>query len=203
MTISKEKTASLLNFNTCIERDTEQDAIGKGKSEPRPVPPTVPVGKVMPWVLEGGEEVLVIGASLGRFRKRTPGLPVIISPNDWEHLQQWKYTRLLIVSGQVRASDGGNSRPLVARFLTNTTYSTNATIRYRNGNALDLRRDNITVIPNGLLLGAERIKSEPAWREETVTLSDGRLRTRRKPQVPNALERLEALLQNEKQNDRG
>ncbi len=194
MKISKGQRASLLNLDTSIERDTKEVPESKGADSTRLVPSSLPVGEVRSVTLPGGEEALVIGAGLGRYRKGARGLPVVIAPKDWEQLQRWSYTRLLISGGQVKASDGSRSRPLVARFLTNTTYSSNVTIRYRNGNAFDLRKCNIAVVPNGLILGAERIKTEPQVGSTNVLLRDGRTRTKRKQQCPNALERLEALL---------
>lgn len=161
------------------------EAQAAASNELLPVP--LPVGAIRSLVLSNGEEVLLIGSA-------PSGLPVIISPADWQFLLRWKLTKLHTVSGQVRACGGGNVRPLAARFLTNTMYAPNYIIRYRNGNALDLRRSNIAVVPRGVILEAKRIAATPPPTSNTVTLRDGRVRTRRKPKNPNAIERLREIM---------
>jgi hypothetical protein len=151
------------------------------------LPGLLPVGHVQSFHVGGGE-ILLIGTAPN-------GLPAIISPDDWQLLCRWKLDSLRIVSGHVRAcGGGGNSRPLVARFLTNTMSGGNVVVRYRNGNPLDLRRSNIAVVPRGVLLQIEKEKNTPLPTNNTVTLRDGRVRTRRKPKYPNAAERLREML---------
>lgn len=98
-----------------------------------------------------GEDVVMIGASPG-------GLPVIMTPAQWETLKASMLTRLTY-SDHVRAG-GGRYHITAARFLTGTSHDTNKYIRYRNGNGLDIRPSNIMVLPRHQLKSETREQKE-------------------------------------------
>jgi hypothetical protein len=149
-----------------------------------PLPSKLPVGTAIRCTVEN-EPAVIVGAA-------PAGLPVILSPGDWDTLTRWKLTRLAVVSGRVVADVGNRSRPLVARFITSVPRNT--LIVYRNGNALDLRRSNLALIPRGLLVQAAKEADEPPERPAFVVLRNGRIRTPRKRALPPAKERIATLL---------
>jgi hypothetical protein len=150
------------------------------------IPVRLKVGEVVQLLLGPGEEVVAVGS--------TPhGRPVLLSPRDWDIIKRWGYVRLSARSGHVRAC-GGGVHCLAARLLTGTDNDATKVIRYWNGNALDLRRSNIVVVPWGLLRCAQRSSSrEPSAPRPMVAQIDGTLRPSRKPWPP-APERLRQLL---------
>lgn len=185
---------ALSYWDTLVSNDAGKSLSDNGEREAagtpeqsRRIPARLPPGEVQRHHIEG-EEVVIVGAY-------PAGLPVLLSPTDWQSLLRWKLDKLSAGSGHVRAfSAGCRSRPLAARVLTNTVRCPHRDIRYRNGNALDLRRTNIAVVPRHLL---ERVKREAGVsppQTALVKLRDGRVRRRRQRVGPNAATRLRDLL---------
>lgn len=151
---------------------------------PSAIPVTSPIGEVRTLQL-GSEEIVAVGSA-------PSGYTVLFWPADWAVLQRWKLTRLRTTRGQVWAWGGGSGR-LAARFLTGTDNNATKVIRYRNGNAFDLRRSNIVVVPQGLVQQARVDTRDPSAPLPMVYRADGTFTPNRRYKLP-ARERLRRLL---------
>jgi hypothetical protein len=121
------------------------------------------------------------------------GFVALLDAADWRALCRWKLDRLRVSGGKVRAwGTGRECGFIVDRFLLNA--SRNEIVFHRNGNPLDLRRSNIVAVSRNLLRQAEVEKARGPNPSGTVYLSDGRTRTRRRPMVPSAVDRVAALM---------
>ena len=121
------------------------------------------------------------------------GYVALMDAPDWDLLRQWKLDRLRLSGGIVRAcGTGRESGFVVARLLLNAKH--NDKVFHRNGNPLDARRENIVAIPRGLLRQAAIEQARKPSCGDTVTLRDGRVRTRRQPMTPSAAERIAQAL---------
>lgn len=138
------------------------------------IPAILAVGEVRSLSFDG-EDILAIGSEPN-------GLTVLIAATDWALLRRWKLVRLRLSKGQVWAR-GGRCGQMAARFLMGVTHDPTTVIRYRNGNALDLRRDNIVVVAYGLVAQARRDTRDPdepprlIYRDEGVYAADRRYKT--------------------------
>lgn len=108
-----------------------------------PIPVTLPVGEVRTIRIRE-REVIAVGSA-------PSGYTILLSPPDWLVLQKWKLTQLRVARGQVWAWGGKGTGRIAARFLTGTDCDSTKAIRYRNGNFLDIRRENIAVVPYSLI----------------------------------------------------
>lgn len=132
------------------------------------------------------ERVVLVGTHPG-------GFTAILSEDGYERLLEWKLTKLQISRGRVTASDG-KSRRYGANVITDNDPSTNRVAAHCNGNFLDLRASNLTLVPRTLLKAAENSRHvKPDKTCRFVTIADGRVRKRRKAPTP-AHQRLEAIL---------
>jgi hypothetical protein len=154
--------------------------------EPASAAVTAPVGSVTETILDG-EPVVLVGVE-------PYGWPVILTPAQWEKLKRWKLTRLRFSRGHVWAGNGPTRR-IAARFLTGTDSDPSKAIRYRSGNPLDIRPCNVVVVSSALIYNARlAAKRPPDDGSPTVTLRDGRVRSKRKHKGPTAVEKLEKLV---------
>lgn len=102
------------------------------------------------------------------------GLPVALERSTWRSLGQLKLSRLRLLRGHVYAL-GGRSKVTVGRFMTGTEGDSTTTILYRNGNPLDLRRENVVAFRRSTYLNATRPDATPAVGER---FKDGSRRPR-------------------------
>lgn len=105
--------------------------------------------RASPLQLEPGEERYTVldGERVVFVGSHPNGLPVLLSPEGWQHLRRWKLFKLSTASGRVIACGNGGVNQPAARFLTGISRVPHKAVRYRNGNGLDLRPSNLAVIP--------------------------------------------------------
>lgn len=173
---TEDGCCKLSSFNSLQPRNPDD--------RPASMPSILPVNTVLS-VDVGGKAMVAVGCAPG-------GIVALLDARDWAYLQRWKFTRLRVGSGKVRACGKGNS-VVADRFLLNA--SLNHIVFHRNGNPLDLRRSNLVAISRKLLLQADVEKARPAdYHDVDFQMRDGRWRSRRKPLSLSAQDRVAALM---------
>lgn len=102
------------------------------------------------------------------------GLTAALNRSTWRSLRQFKLNRLRLLRGHVYAL-GERSKVTVARLMTGTEGDATTMILYRNGNPLDLRRENVVTFRRSTYLNATRPDATPAVGER---FKDGSRRPR-------------------------
>lgn len=154
-------------------------------TETASIPVTLKIGEIK-TLRFGSEEVIAIGSA-------PSGYTVLLSPADWATLRRFKLTNLRTSRGQVWAWGGKGTGRIAARFLTGTDCDSTKAIRYRNGNLLDIRRDNVVVVPHNLIARTRRDTRDPNEPLPMVYRGNGTYTPNRRYKLP-ARERLRRLV---------
>lgn len=88
------------------------------------------------------------------------GLPAALDRSTWQSLGKLRLHRLRLMRGHVYAV-GDRVKITVGRFMTATEGDGATTILYRNGNPLDLRRENVVAFCRSTYLNATRTDATP------------------------------------------
>lgn len=129
----------LSSINSVQPRNEEQSTDG--------IPATLPWNTALSLDVDG-QKLVAVGCIPYR-------IVAVLEAADWRLLLHWKLTRLRIRRGRVYACGDGRAGGFdAARFLLQAPHS--KAVVFKNGNTLDLRRENILAVPQSLVKQARK-----------------------------------------------